>query len=320
MTPIPSDKATDEKISQLYSAHYGVLKGLAYRMLGTLSDAEDAVQESYLRLAKQGSLEKIREPRAWLMTTCSRLCLDKLKSAQHRRESYPGTWLPEPLASQVGEEMILATLGGENENPEDKMVLAESLSMAFLTLLERLNPVERAAYLLHDLFDQGYAELSILLEKPEGSCRQLVSRARQKLGKPEQRFQIGPAEENRLAQAFFESLQQGDAGRLESLLAQDAELWSDGGGKVRAAVNVIVSSGHVAAFFLGIARKFSDGLSSEPCVLNGAPGFLTREKGKIVTAVLLDFASDGQISRAYMVRNPDKLALLENALPIPNAG
>ncbi|MGO1119446.1 RNA polymerase sigma factor SigJ [Rhodovibrionaceae bacterium A322] len=310
----------DQAISQLYSQHQQALKGLAYRMLGSLSDAEDAVQEAFLRLARQDDLTEIRDPRAWLVTTCSRLCLDKLKSAQHKREVYPGTWLPEPLASQEAQGMILTSVVGQGTDPEARLALAESLSMAFLTLLERLNPLERAAYLLHDLFDQSYEALSELLDKPQGTCRQLVSRARQKLGQSEPRFQITPQEEQRLATAFFDSLQQGDAEGLQSLLAEDAELWSDAGGKARAAINVIRSAAHLTAFFLGITRKFSDGAMTEPCSLNGAPGFLSREEGRVVTAVLFDFARDGRISRIYMLRNPDKLALLDQRFPAQEQG
>ena len=275
------------------------LIALAYRMLGSMGDAEDAVQETYIRW-HGADRAAIRTPAAWLTTACTRICIDRLRKAKAERAAYIGTWLPEPIAV---------------EPPEDE-VLGESLSMAFLVMLERLSPPERAAYLLHDVFESDYAAVAASLGKSEQACRQLVSRARKSLNvsedgaKPRQRFQADPARAEALATEFVTAARAGDAHKLLAMLAEDAELWSDGGGKAAAALNVIHGADRIARFFVGIRNKQEPGLELVIRPVNGRPGIVGYVGTRADFALALEPKENGQIGAVYIVRNPDKLARL----------
>ena len=275
------------------------LIALAYRMLGSMGDAEDAVQETFLRWhgADQAA---IRTPAAWLTTACTRLCIDRLRKAKAERAAYVGTWLPEPIAIE----------------PPDDEVLGESLSLAFLVMLERLSPSERAAYLLHDVFESDYAAVAAAVGKSEQACRQLVSRARKSLNlsddapAPKPRYAADPAHAEALAKAFVAAARAGDTERLMAMLAEDAELWSDGGGKALAAPNVIHGADRIARFFVGIRDKQEPGLELSFRRVNGRPGIVGYVGPRADIAIALEPGESGRIGAVYIVRNPDKLARL----------
>jgi RNA polymerase sigma-70 factor (ECF subfamily) len=279
------------------------LQALAYRMLGTLGDAEDAVQETYIRW-HSADRSAIRTPAAWLTTACTRICIDRLRKAKAERAAYVGTWLPEPVAV---------------EPPEDE-ALGESLSLAFLVMLERLSPSERAAYLLHDVFESDYAAIAAALGKSEQACRQLVSRARKSLNvsedaKPRPRFArsrytADPARAEALASEFVTAARVGDTKRLMVMLAEDAELWSDGGGKAIAALNVIHGADRIARFFVGIRDKQDPAIQLVFRPVNGRPGIVGYVGARADFALALEPKDDGRIGAVYIVRNPDKLARL----------
>ena len=279
-----------------FEPHRRHLTGLAYRMLGSLAEAEDAVQEAYLRWHRTDQA-KVADARAFLSKTVTRLCLDQLKSARARRESYVGPWLPEPLVEEAG---LAAESAGE---------LAHDLSVALLLALERLSPLERAAFLLHDVFDMEFAEVAETLGRSEAACRQLAARAREHARAARPRFPVRPDEGARLAEAFMAAARSGDAAALGRLLATDAALHSDGGGKKRAALNVIHGRDKIAAFFSGLVRKQAAAITAirvRPARINGLPGFVAVEPDGTVQTIALEIAGT-EIAAIYVVRNPDKL-------------
>ena len=246
-----------------YSKHRPLLFSIAYRMLGTVMDAEDMLQETYIKWSRATPGE-IENPRAWLSAVITRLCIDHLRSARVKREEYIGPWLPEPLMT---------------ENPTDPTVLAESLATGFLVLLENLNPVERAVYLLRTVFDYDYREIAEIVEKSEANCRQLVSRAKRYLRERRPRFQPDPAEGARLTQQFMQTILDGDMNRLLDMLADDIVVYSDGGGKVFAAKIPVVGPAKVARFFLGLARQAPAGVEIRPALVNHLPGVILFANG-----------------------------------------
>ncbi len=280
--------------AQVFERHRRRLQALAYRMLGSLGEAEDAVQDTYLRWHGQ-EIGALRSPEAWLVTACTRLCIDRLRAAKVEREAYTGPWLPEPVVSPDA--------GFEVE-------LAESLSMAFLLVLERLSPPERAAYLLRQAFDYEYPQIADIIGKSEAACRQLVSRAEKHLRDGRPRFDADASAARDLARRFAAATESGDPAAFAGLLADDAMLWSDGGGKAIAALNVIHGADRCARFFAGIAHKRRDGHSRQLCRVNGQPGYIVYENGAVVSVFTFDIA-DGVIRGIFVVRNPDKLARLE---------
>ncbi|HEY5793568.1 MAG TPA: sigma-70 family RNA polymerase sigma factor [Bosea sp. (in: a-proteobacteria)] len=277
-----------------FEAHRRHLTRLAYRMLGSISDAEDAVQDAWLRW-READPTAVDNPRAYLTRVVTRLCLDLMKSARRRRELYVGAWLPEPLVEALGA-----------SNPADDELDAP---IALMLALERLSPLERAAFLLHDIFDMEFAEIARMLDRSETACRQLASRARQhvKIDMPS-RNRVSSEEGARYARAFFEAAHRTDASALQALLARDVVLHSDGGGKVPAAINPISGADKVARFFAGIAGKFLRDAQTHyrPARINGLPGYVSLEGGETLQATALDIR-DGLIHAIYAVRNPDKL-------------
>ena len=276
-----------------FSEHRPLLFSIAYRMLGSVMDAEDIVQETYLRCQKSPE-EDVRSPKSYLSTVVTRLCIDQLRSARVQRERYIGPWLPEPL------------IADQAPAPDERAALADSLSVAFLVLLENLSPAERAVFLLREVFEYEYAEIATVVGKSEASCRQTLHRARLKLTERPRRFDASPAQISKLMERFFAAARRGDMQGLLELLTDDATLWSDGGGKVAAALNPIYGADKIARFFAGIARALSATLTLRAAVVNGQPGMITYVEGRpqsVITAEL----EDGKIGAIRIVVNPDKL-------------
>jgi RNA polymerase sigma-70 factor (ECF subfamily) len=282
------------------------LLGLAYRMLGSMADAEDAVQETYLRWHATDR-DRVSDPRAFLMTTTTRICLDMLTSARARREEYVGPWLPEPVIDTAA----LA--------PDSRTDLAEDLSIALLLTLDRLSPLERAAFLLHDVFDFPFAEVATTLDRSEAACRKLATRAREHVRALRPRGVTTPpvrpgeidAKHAQLMSAFAAATQSGDLNALMQLLASDVRVVTDGGGKVRAALNVVEGADHAARFLIDVTRKrpgawWRDDFRPRFAIINGLPGVIVdAPEGPVQTAA---FEIEGGVIRAlYVVRNPDKL-------------
>jgi RNA polymerase sigma-70 factor, ECF subfamily len=271
------------------------LVGLAYRMTGSLATAEDIAQDAFLRW-QRSDRTGIDSPRAWLLKVAARLSLDHLRSARHRRERYVGPWLPEPLLDS-GEPPQLAA-----------QQRAQDISVAFLLLLQRLSPTERAVFILHDLFDTPFGEIAALLRRTEAGCRKLASRARLHLDEVRSHAPIDDAEGAPILDAFIAAVQTGDEARLRELLAQDAVLHTDGGGVRPAARNLVFGREKIGRFFAGLARKRPAGadLHPHPCRINALPGFVTREPDGLPQTTALDIRH-GRIQAIYIVRNPEKL-------------
>ena len=283
-----------------FEVHRSYLTRLAYRMLGSLSDAEDVVQDAWLRWHATAP-EAIANPRAWLGRVVTRLCLDLMKSARRRRETYVGTWLPEPLIEEIG----------AGPGSDEALDVPYVLQLA----LERLSPLERAAFLLHDVFDLPFSEIADTLGRSEAACRQLVSRARRHARQEGPRHPLSAEEARRYAVAFFEAAHSTDPTALKGMLAQDAVLHGDGGGKASSVLNPIFGGAKIGRFFAGLARKPKQpGFAAryEPVLINGMPGYISAE-ADTEQAVVLDIR-DGQVQAIYVIRNPDKLGPVRKRL------
>jgi RNA polymerase sigma-70 factor (ECF subfamily) len=285
-----------------FEPHRRRLLGLAYRMLGSMADAEDAVQDTYLRwhAADRG---KVSDPRAFLMTTTARICLDMLSSARARREQYVGPWLPEPVIDTAA----LA--------PDTHTELADDLSVALLLTLDRLSPLERAAFLLHDVFDFSFGEVAATLGRSDAACRQLAARARGHVRAVRPRGGVAPparadqneAKHEQLISAFVEATRSGDLHALTQLLASDVRVVTDGGGKVAAALNVLDGADRAARFLIGATRKgWREDFTLRFLTINGMPGVIVdAPEGPVQTTA---FEIEGDVIHAlYVVRSPDKL-------------
>jgi RNA polymerase sigma-70 factor (ECF subfamily) len=278
--------------------HRGRLLGLAYRMLGSRSDAEDVVQDAYLRFA---GAQDVHNTEAFLVTVVTRLCLDRLKSARAQREVYVGPWLPEPVFDAEGLSADTAT------------ELADDLSFALLLALDRLSPMERAAFLLHDVFDTPFSEIAAMLDRTEASCRQLASRARRAVRDEHPPPATTPDSHARLLQAFGEAVASGNVARLAELLRADAVALTDGGGRKTAALNPIVGADKIARFFIGLAAKNAGhDIRIEPAMINGAFGALLYLDGELDHTMSMAISGE-KIAAIYIVRNPDKLRHLPTA-------
>ena len=278
--------------------HRGRLLGLAYRMLGSRSDAEDIVQDAYLRFA---GAQDVHNPEAFLVTVVTRLCLDRLKSARAQREIYVGPWLPEPVFDAEGLSADAAT------------ELADDLSFALLLALDRLSPLERAAFLLHDVFDTPFPEIAAMLERTEAACRQLASRARRAVRDDRPAPVATPDNYARLLQAFGEAVTSGNIAGLAELLREDAVAITDGGGRKTAARNPIIGADKIARFFIGLAAKNAGhDIRVEPAMINGAIGALLYLDGELDHTMSMAISGE-QIAAIYIVRNPDKLRHLPTA-------
>ncbi|MGH6763160.1 MAG: sigma-70 family RNA polymerase sigma factor [Phyllobacterium sp.] len=286
-----------------FETHRSYLTRLAYRMLGSVADAQDIVQEAYLRW--HGSARQdVRQPRAFLSRIVTRLSLDSLKSARRRRETYVGPWLPEPVVHETG--FITEML---EDDPAE-------ISIALMLALEKLSPLERASFILHDIFDVGFDEIAAIINRNEAACRQLAARARTHIRSERPRFKPKEQEAGKFVQAFLLASRQGDETALRSMLAEDALLLTDGGGKKPSAINPLHGADRTSRFFTGFARKNAFKLPEWhlPIEINGMPGFLSVEAGGTFQTTALDI-QDGLITGIYVTRNPDKLKHLLHLVP-----
>ncbi|MFN8372791.1 MAG: RNA polymerase sigma-70 factor [Anaerolineae bacterium] len=276
-----------------FENYRSLLFGIAYRMLGSVMEAEDMVQEAYLRYQATPP-ESIRAPKAFLATVVTRLCLDHLKSAQEKRTQYFGPWLPEPLLTDDGA-------------PQQRTIERESLSMAFLVLLESLSPAERAVFLLHEVFDYDYDEIAPIVGKEEAACRQLLHRAKQHINEHRPRFQPTAEEHREILGKFMMAVGSGDVQSLTSLLAEDVVSWGDGGGKAHAGPRPMVGRDVVAKLLIGLGKRIAnEGYTFLIEQINGQPALVYKRDGQAFGVVLLDIG-DGKIHGIRSVINPDKL-------------
>ena len=289
-----ADIATGE-----FEPHRSLLFGIAYRMLGVVADAEDVLQDAWLRW-QAVDRDAVRSVQAYLVTLTTRLCIDANRSARARREVYVGPWLPEPVPSG----RLTATA-----SPEQTVIAAESISYATMILLERLGPVERAVFLLRDVFDYDYREIAPIVGKTEAACRQVLHRARQHLRENEPRQQTSYDACLALTAGLLAATANGNLDGLLALLHDDATLISDGGGKAAAALKPIHGADRVARLMLGIARK-SPIASLQMIELNGAPAVVFSVAADPTPSIMMFEERDGKVTRAFVVRNPDK----QNAL------
>ncbi|HJS42172.1 MAG TPA: RNA polymerase sigma-70 factor [Gemmatimonadales bacterium] len=274
-----------------------LLFSIAYRMVGSVMDAEDLVQDAFIKWQEAPDAD-IRAPQAYLTTIVTRLAIDQLRSARAKRETYVGPWLPEPLVTE------------HSPDPSGPVELAESLSMAFLVMLERLSPVERAIFVLREAFDFEFPDIARILAKTETNCRQILLRARKRLGKTEARFQADPAAAERLLDRFAAATRAGDLSAMVAVLADDITLWADGGGKAKgAARRPVRGRTRVARFLLGARRRFPPGGVIRRTRINGQPGFIVYASGRPLVAVIYDIRGD-RIHTIYSVSNPEKLQKL----------
>ena len=270
------------------------LFSIAYRMLGSAADAEDIVQDCYLRWSKAAGAD-IHSPRQYLASTVTRLCINHLQSARVRREQYVGPWLPEPVGTR--------TL-------PDPVELAESLTMAFLVVLESLSPIERAVFLLSEVFEYSMDETAAMVEKTPANCRQILHRARQAVAQRRQRYVVPDESAEAILHRFEDAIRGGDLETLMDVLDQNVVLYSDGGGKVQAALNPIHGATNVAKFFVGIAKKGAlDGIVPVFIELNRQPALINYVDGRVSNAVVFDIG-EGRVRGIYLVANPDKLETL----------
>src|SRR5918997_1995424 len=287
--------------SEPFLEHRPLLFSIAYRMLGSVADAEDAVQETYLRWRRATEMgEVIRSPKAWLTTTLSRVCLDQLGSARVKREQYIGPWLPEPLA-------------GVTPDVAETVADFDSLSLAFLVLLESLSPKERAVFLLHDVFGYDFASIGEIVGETDAYCRQLAKRARAHMAERRPRFTADRAQRERLTADFLRAVSEGDMPALIETLTDDVTVFSDGGGKVNAARKPVVGREKVALFLTNIVRLAPAETRFRIEPINGEPGIVTLVDGAVRNVVTFDFA-DSAISTIYIVVNPDKLGTVASSL------
>jgi len=290
-----------------FEQHRRFLTGLAYRMLGSLADAQDIVQDAFLRW-HGAARASIASPRAWLGTTVTRLCLDRMKSARARRESYVGQWLPEPVIAPLD----AADAARATEERIDAPV-------ALMLAMERLSPLERAVFILHELFEFGFDEIAGAIDRSEAACRQLLVRARGHVGEDRPRFAVDADEAARIATAFFAAIGSGDASQLRDLLAETALMQSDGGGKRLAVLEILRGAETISDFFASVAQKqgpeaFRDW--SGPLWINGLPGYVSADDSGLPQTTALEI-EDGRVVAIYIMRNPDKLAGAEAFLPAP---
>jgi RNA polymerase sigma-70 factor (ECF subfamily) len=293
--PRPAPRPPVDRLA-VFEGERDRLFGLAYRMLASVSEAEDVLQDAWLRW-QAVDLATVERPAGFLVSLVTRLCLDNLKAARNRLTDYVGPWLPEPLVRDLAD-LDPATLYEQEDD----------LSFAFLLLLERLSPAERAVFLLRESFDFSYREIAAVLGKTEAACRQIERRARQRLEAGRSpRAPAPPAEHERLLQGFLRAVRSGDVDGLVALLAQDAVLTSDGGGKAHAARKPLVGAELITRFLLNLARMAANGRwENRRALVNGRPGSLNYFNGNLISVFTMD-VEDGRIQRLYFVLNPDKL-------------
>lgn len=273
------------------------LRGLAYRILGSLTDAEDAVQDTFLKW-QNADRSGIEKPAAWLTTTCTHRCLDLLRAAHRTRVDYVGAWLPEPIHTPI------------DNDAESRVELASSLTTAFLLMLERLTPKERAAYLLHDIFDVSYPEVAATLHMQESACRKLVSRAKANIDQDKVRHTMPLDRQDEFLAAFQTAVRDGTTTRLTTLLSNDIQLSVDSGGKVSAPTNILYGKDRVLAFVAKGLRKYWRGHHLLTADINGARGIVIEHAAATTASVAFAYDQAGNATDIYIMRNPDKLTNL----------
>ncbi|MEU2774750.1 RNA polymerase sigma-70 factor [Streptomyces sp. NPDC007162] len=287
---------TTDTRTDVFEEHRPVLMGVAYRMLGRVADAEDVVQDAWLRWSG-GDRGEVREPRGYLVRITTRLAIDRLRQIRARGETYVGPWLPEPYVTDFG---------STAPDAADRAELADSVSLAVLVVLESLSPLERAVFVLREAFGYPHAEIAAMLDRGEAAVRQLAGRARRHVDERRPRYEVDPAQRRDLTERFLAAAAEGDLEGLMSLLAPDVRLVSDGGGKATAALRVIVTPAKVSRFVVGVAHKEGAGLSFRLLEVNGGPAVLLLAGDKPDSVVQLDVA-DGLVRAVHIIRNPDKL-------------
>jgi RNA polymerase sigma-70 factor (ECF subfamily) len=293
---LPSEPEIPIRLAS-FDQYRSLLFSIAYRMLGSVADAEDMLQETFIRW-QQAPEQEIRSPRAFLVTIISRLCINHLQSARAQREQYVGQWLPEPIVTAPG------------SDPLENIRLDESLSMAFLLMLERLTPVERAVFVLREVFEYEYPELATIIGESEANCRQILHRARQHVTAMRPRFKASQQQKSDLLEGFLQATKSGNLEGLVALLAGDVVLHSDGGGKAVGAPNLIRGAKNVARGALGSLQKLMPkNLAFRLAQVNGEPGIVSYLAGKPYSVLTL-VAGEEHIQTIYVVTNPDKLAHL----------
>ncbi|MGW7819642.1 RNA polymerase sigma-70 factor [Streptomyces puniciscabiei] len=286
-----TDTATD-----VFEEHRSLLMGVAYRMLGRVADAEDVVQDAWLRWSRADRGE-VREPRAYLVRITTRLAIDRLRQVRTRGEAYVGPWLPEPYLTEFGDVAPDAA---------DRAVLADSVSLALLVVLESLSPLERAVFVLREAFGYPYAEIAALLDRGEAAVRQLAGRARRHVEERRPRYDVDPGRRRELTERFLAAAADGDLDGLMSVLAPDVRLVGDSGGKAKAPLRVLHTADKVGRFLVAVAQQSTAALSYRFLEANGGPALLVLLDGEPESLVQVDVA-DGRVATVYIVRNPDKL-------------
>ncbi|MFJ4647726.1 RNA polymerase sigma-70 factor [Streptomyces bobili] len=290
---------TADTLTDVFEEHRSFLLGVAYRMLGRVADAEDVVQDAWLRWAAADRGD-VREPRAYLVRVVTRLALDRLARIKVRNEAYVGPWLPEPYVTDFGDTV---------QDTAERAVLADSVSLAVLVVLESLSPLERAVFVLREAFGYPHADIAAVLDRSESAVRQLAGRARRHVDERRPRYDVDPVQRRELTERFLAAAAEGDLEGLLDLLAPDARLVGDSGGKSKAPLRVLESADHVGRFLVGVSRKSVPDMSVRVIELNGGPAVLILSGGKPDSVLQLDVA-DGRVQTVYAVRNPDKLRAL----------
>jgi RNA polymerase sigma-70 factor (TIGR02957 family) len=301
----PEDESAPQGNEADYTQYRPLMFSIAYRMTGSISDAEDIVQEAFLRLTRalrDGTT--IAAPKAYLATVTTRLAISHLRSARVRREAYVGAWLPEPLVADELNPVAPATA----QDPAERAEMSDSLSMAFLVLLESLSPTERAVFLLHEVFGYDFREIAEVTGKSEANCRQIAVRARHHIDAGKPRFDASREQRDEVARRFFSAIDGGDLSALLNVLAPDVVAIGDGGGKGQALREPMYGSERVARFVLGLFRRAQkEGAYGVPVLVNGQPGAIAYDsQGRVVSVFALDIA-DGLVQAVRSVVNPDKL-------------
>ncbi len=290
---------TTETATDVFETHRPVLLGVAYRMLGRVADAEDVVQEAWLRWSG-AARDDVREPRGYLVRITTRLAIDRLRQIKARGETYVGPWLPEPYVTDFGDTV---------PDTAERAVLADSVFLAVLVVLESLSPLERAVFVLREAFGFPYGDIAVMLDRGEPAVRQLAGRARKHVEERRPRYEVDPAQRRDLTERFLAAAADGDLEGLMALLAPDVRLVGDSGGKARAPLRILQTADKVGRFLVGAARKGLPDLSVRFLELNGGPAVLVLSGDKPDAVFQLDVA-DGRVQAVYVIRNPDKLRSL----------
>ncbi|GGC66090.1 RNA polymerase sigma-70 factor [Undibacterium terreum] len=286
-------KQVDNSASDTFAALRPRLFSIAYRMTGTRSDAEDVVQDAWIRW-HEAERTGLQSEEAWLVTVTSRLALDRLRTRKAERESYVGWWLPEPLVEL------------NEQTPETVAELASDVSVAFLWVLERLAPEERAAFLLRQVFDEDYSDIASILGKSEASCRQMVHRSQERVQQERPRFEVSKEAHRKLLTQFMQAASNGDRSAMKALLAADVEIVADGGGKVNSFLRILHGAGRIAGIYWSLEHQFPNLVTYRMATVNGEPGLLRYVDGKLESAQAF-VIEDNAIKSIYIIRNPDKL-------------